>query len=377
MNRDVLHYPRIFVLGAGFSKPAGLPLAGELFPLVREDVRSSEGGTGFDRDVRMFLDYRRACGDLVADESSIDMEELLAFLDVEHYMGLRGTDTLSPAGNGCQLLIRQSICKQIHSRTPKATQLPRVYYRFAEQLRPGDVVITFNYDLVLERALEYVKRPYRRYRDRLREDFTQDNANADEVIVLKLHGSVDWVDSSARGEPSLDLRRRSWLEACRAAPLVDCPLPKGHVLRDLMVIGDLDSFYLVNSMWLSPPLILAPSPMKFVYGRPILDLWFGLGELGDFANGLAVIGFSLPSHDEYLRVLLYKIASNYLSQSAWSGRQDWAPSWRPTKVRMIDRQTDRENKDAYKRRYSFIDPELSKFCWDGFGEESIRFLFGR
>jgi hypothetical protein len=83
-------------------------------------------------------------------------------------------------------------------RTPSINDIPDLYISFAKTLRPYDTSITFNYDILLERALEAAHVPYRLFPDRLESvskfSATVDSREETEVIVLKMHGSVDWFD---------------------------------------------------------------------------------------------------------------------------------------------------------------------------------------
>jgi hypothetical protein len=110
---------RIFVLGAGFSRPAGLPIATELYAAVRSNIHSKHGSnTKFDRDVHDYLAYCQSCGDTKQTQKNLDLELLMSYLDIEHYLGLRGSDTWSSEGNESQLMIRRAIGEVIHARTP-------------------------------------------------------------------------------------------------------------------------------------------------------------------------------------------------------------------------------------------------------------------
>ena len=54
---------RIFLLEAGFSRPAGLPLASALYPAVKSLIERQHGtNTKFDRDVTYYLSYCNDCG---------------------------------------------------------------------------------------------------------------------------------------------------------------------------------------------------------------------------------------------------------------------------------------------------------------------------
>ena len=106
---------RIYLLGAGFSRSAGLPVASELFPLVRAAIEEKHGtDTKFHRDLRNYLSYCADCGVSGQQEESLDLEVFMSYLDIEHYLGLRGGDTWSREGNESQLMIKRAIGEVIH-----------------------------------------------------------------------------------------------------------------------------------------------------------------------------------------------------------------------------------------------------------------------
>lgn len=84
---------RILFLGAGFSKPAGLPLGFELWSEIRKRARILYGRAGkFHDDVQTYQAFRRECDGVDIPVSEIDFEEFLGFLDVEFFLRLRGGD---------------------------------------------------------------------------------------------------------------------------------------------------------------------------------------------------------------------------------------------------------------------------------------------
>ena len=137
--------PLHFVLGAGFSKPAGLPLGLELWPEIRARARGLEGRAGhFESDLKKYVEFRRACDNIDLDVEDVDFEEFMAFLDLEHFLGLRGSDTWSDDGNESQVVVKTLIAQILTERTPAKDQLPQIYYDFATALEPTDYVLTFN-----------------------------------------------------------------------------------------------------------------------------------------------------------------------------------------------------------------------------------------
>ena len=100
---------RIFLVGAGFSSPAGLPLGPELWREVRA---RGEGRSGraerFSSDLDLYLQYREESDGVSLAPNDIDFEEFLAFLDIEHRLGFAGSDTWSSSGNETQVMNKKS-----------------------------------------------------------------------------------------------------------------------------------------------------------------------------------------------------------------------------------------------------------------------------
>lgn len=375
---------RIFLLGAGFSRPAGLPVATELYPAVKGFIESQHGTeTKFDRDVGEYLKYCDDCGVGGQTKDSLDLEMLMSYLDIEHHLELRGSDTWSREGNESQLMIRKAIGKVIHDRTP--AKLPDCYLWFAEMLSPRDIVLSFNYDLVLEVALAQVGIPFRRYPHRFKSVNAHGgtlDSDTEELILLKLHGSLDWFDDSQFLDLQRSLQAQGVSNRCLhsvfdeperygAKPLVDGLLPPNDPLVHLHAIQDVSSYYAKDGGF-NAPFILSPSHVKFVYASPIMSLWNGLGRAGGYNLGVSVIGFSLPPHDEYIRVGMHQMLRNYASW--WN-----TPMLGALKdyVRFVDFKTDQVEKDAYVDRYRFAGADRSKFFFGGFGPDSLEFLFNQ
>lgn len=375
---------RIFVLGAGFSRPAGLPLATELFPLIQKNIEAHWGlETKFQRDLQDYLQYRKAC--LGLDEGEpVDFEQFMSYLDIEHYLGLRGSKTWSSEGNESQIMMRKAIGQIINDRTPSPDKLPDVYYRFADCLSVHDTVLTTNYDIVLERAFEHVGKPYRlfphRYKD-IGEGFNTIDSDDEEVVVLKLHGSVDWFDN----RHYIDLRDGLAEQGVTgsnlhtvfddpgrygAEPLVSGPRSPDDPLLHIYRLKKIDDYY-GRDRGFNAPFILSPSAVKFVYAGPILEFWNGMGRAGGWNLGISVVGFSLPHHDEYIKIGLYQMISNY--QVSWWDKK--MLDVLKDNVRLVDLRHDDASIKEYKEHYSFVDSDRAEYMFEGFSDEAVHFLF--
>jgi len=151
---------RIFIIGAGFSVHAGLPLGVQLFELVREVIRLKYGSDNkLEGDLEWYLKYRLRC-DGIPEEYPVDYEKFMSYLDLEHYLGLRGSDTWSEEGNESQLIIRNGIREVIYSKMPESPTAECI--KFCQRLLPKDKILTFNYDTLIEDTLDYLGKPYRR-----------------------------------------------------------------------------------------------------------------------------------------------------------------------------------------------------------------------
>lgn len=376
---------RIFVIGAGFSRPAGLPLACELYPEVKRRIEARHGcDTKFHRDLRNYISYRTSCNGHPLNENDIDLEEFLSYLDIEHYLGLRGSDTWSREGNESQLMIRRAIGEVIHSRTPPADRLPDCYYRFAENISTRDIILTLNYDVILERAFEHIGKPYRLFQNRYKsveKHFCTIDSDIEEVALLKLHGSLDWFDDRQYLETKQGFEEQGMghLEAHSVfdhreryslSPLAEGPRPVDDLLLHIHRARNIDAYYAQDRNF-GAPLILSPSHVKFVYAEPLLDFWRGMGRAGGYNLGISVVGFSLPMHDEYIRIGLYQMISNY--QESW-----WNEKMLDTlkdNVRLVDFRTTAEGVADFKTRYGFVDPTRAEYFFEGFGNHAVDFLF--
>ena len=372
-------------LGAGFSQPAGLPLGSELFREVRNLIRAKYGpNTVFERDLERYIEYVSACEGKAVGFDDIDYEEFLGFLDVEHFLRLTGSDTWSAEGNRSQLMVKCAIAEVLHRRTPK--EPPALHRAFARRLNPFDFVFTFNYDTLLESALEAENVPYRlfpqRYSKIARGMKTVDHSEESdgEVIVLKLHGSIDWCDSSGyeelvehmtaiHGDYEVEDPVFGVRPSVPSVPLTDGrgdsadPLRKIHRVQNLEPLIQLDH-------WSWSPLIFAPSAAKLPYLGRLRNLWWDSQGFGGANLSIGVVGYSLPPHDEYARQVLYHVFSNYTGYTPdleLEGRKK-------TPIRILDFAPADDSGADIRSRYRFADWSRTELRLDGFNESTVEWL---
>lgn len=376
---------RIFILGAGFSYAAGLPLAQELWNEVLNRARKIDWIIDeLDYELNEYNRFRKSRGEEVSS-NDFDFEDFLGFLDVEHSLGFQGSDTLTKEGNKLQLVLKWLIAQVIVERTPTPDNLPECYLEFAKTLQSHDLVITFNYDTVLEASLDMVGKPYRLFPTRYTEinemSGTVDSSH-DEVVILKLHGSVDWFDSSDYLDQE-QRRRRHGLNEPRdnlifgpksfvsTAPLLEGPQFDDNSLTTVhRITNGIKDLYRRRPPILTSPVLLAPSHMKVLYANRLKYFFWGLGQAGGLNLGLIVIGYSLPPHDDYARQILLRIFANY--QRSWWEEDCFGFKKKP--ALLIDLRNTSESEDNYKKSYSFVEQDKAQYYLRGFDSHAIDFI---
>lgn len=198
----------VFILGAGFSVPAGMPQATELLPLlvghlpVHEEMRAWLQDLG---DRLAWLSGAEGTGSPLA----LNIEQVFhyAHFDAETF---RLRQQLSPVGRhdgpatywadserieSWLQHLEEALVEVIVEKQEKADLAP--ISRWAEIVDVDDTVVTFNYDTLAETALTSLGKPWN--------NATHRPGDAG-IAVCKLHGSVDWIVAArAKGFQFLDL----------------------------------------------------------------------------------------------------------------------------------------------------------------------------
>lgn len=377
---------RIIILGAGFSKPAGLPMATELWQeiLARSEFLWGRANK-FNEDLDNYIAYRRDSEGILLSRDSIDFEEFLGFLDIEHYLGLRGSDTWSTDGNEGQVVVKTMIGEILSQHMPSPDTIPELYLEFARRLQPHDYVFTFNYDVLLERALDAVGKPYRLFPDRYRtigKNINTIDSSKEEVTILKLHGSIDWFDKSGY----LELEKHYRQQGASILPthpvfnsnvewgmrrILEGPRSPDDPLLNMYRVARIEDLYRKKILFLATPWILTPSTNKVIYASPLREFWDGIGRAGGWNFGMAIIGYSLPRHDQYARQVIYSLVTNY-QQTSW-GRDIYG--LKKTPLVLVDSRTNSETVRQYMDNYRFVDWEKTTLCFDGFDHAAIDRVF--
>jgi SIR2-like domain len=374
---------RAVLLGAGFSVSAGLPLANDLW----KEVCRRAGRVGhFREDLDYYIEFKERTEGLRLQREEVNFEEFLGFLDVEHYLGLRGPDTWSEDGNESQVIVKTLIAQILTERMPTADSIPSLYLRFAEKLQPWDRVITFNYDILLERACERVGKPYRlapmRYTSISNRSALIDDSSDDEVAILKMHGSIDWFSrkhyrvrqESAHNDGYPDYVPDDPIfnspRNLRTVPLVAGARFDDDPLREVHRVLDIERLYADPPFLLATPTLIAPSTAKVVYAQQLGEYWHGKAYDGAHRFRMVIIGYSLPLHDDYARQVIYRLVTNYQDIPA-----EWVDSRRQKEpMIMVDFRKTPGQQAQLRERYRFIAWSKTREFFDGLNQDVIAAL---
>ncbi len=396
--------PRAFVLGAGFSALAGLPTAQNLLHHVRAEARNLVGPDNpLERSLSSYKRYREHT--TCVQDPKIDLEQFVEYMDHRHFLQFNGAETNTEA-NADQRLLRQATALTLLRHTPPAEDLPKAYHVFATGLRPGDVVLTFNYDLIIESLLDLYNRRYQRYpldygdekRNRNMPSHLSSEPNPP-IVVMKLHGSVDWVDQHyfdagiewiAQQYDTRDAYEHALdynpLGSHPTEPLVDSGEGPDNPLGSIRVLSDPMKYFESGpaAPFRHPPMILAPSYAKLAYGARFAPLWRILGDLPYDISGLAFIGYSIPKGDSHARQAIYNLVNGYedamfdpenygLHEPIAPDSDEWlnvGENETISRIQVVNWAKSPDEKKALHKAYRFFPAYSTDFVYSGFDTPS-------
>lgn len=264
--------PNIVVLGAGFSKSFGVPLANELLKEVVDNYGTSFGSI---RYINEFI-----------NDFYPDIEVGKEYPDIEDFLAM--TETAAAYSS-----IRNSSNPGYYWRLSKITELMKTlnkvlgdYLWEFQRSTPSELItsvdkllayiggnpvfVSFNYDLLLETALVGLGRK-----------FTYGlSHNLDEISIIKPHGSINWFSTG-----TLNFKPLTFIGTAIEVPLT------------------LDKANLTLKKWKESHIII-PSPVKRIELFELKKMWTGFASATNNAATVTSIGYSMPITDKLSRFVL-------------------------------------------------------------------------
>lgn len=275
---------RVFILGAGFSAGADIPMTGTLLAKAMILCRAEASGL-----CERIDNYARMAGGLgdeaEVDYTAVDFAELCTFLEFNELREYAGGERWSDAGSREKLALRFYLAKTIARLTPRPADIPPLYLRFAEQLHRGDHVITFNWDTLLEIALL-----------RVGKDFTYNGDTSGAIRLSKLHGSINW----RLGEPSDYFSRPVNTLGWEPLGYLNPPLVPIEIYQTRRL---LDSRVWDSYGWSreTEPFLVLPGQGKAYDVRSNAWNWYKPENFFCYTHDIYIIGLSLAPDDFFIK----------------------------------------------------------------------------
>lgn len=301
---------RVLVLGAGLSAVVGLPLGGQLLPRIRERLAAERAS----RTQRWHFpdidgpDIENGIAALFADPDPLftDIEAILTKFDAfrgfaaEAFRSREGVRVIPDVLRHGSTALRRWLCRVLDAeqRAARDHRDLAAVEQIVASLVPGDVVITFNYDTIVEWCLAHrsVRWVYP-----VRGTMVEDAVN-----VCKPHGSLNWT-LFPRGTVPLHPELFESINGGHGTTPIPRSFGLGRRRADRVVRSvqaPLDYLDPGTSQSDEGVVLVAPTRHK------LFDHWLLWGQarvavdaLAD-AREVAVIGYSLPDADDVAHLLL-------------------------------------------------------------------------
>ncbi|HMV29738.1 MAG TPA: hypothetical protein PKE23_10155 [Anaerolineales bacterium] len=291
---------RVFVLGAGFSAAAGVPLTNELLQMAFTLFADECPGI-YSRVEGYALESIAQEGDL--DVSRLNFSDLCTFLEFVELREYGGGERWSENGSREKLALRFFLAKALAACTPNGDNIPQLYIDFALQLQPRDIIISFNWDGLLEAALSAVGKKY-----------TYDRSDDHAIAIYKLHGSLNW----RLGEPKrLDGNppKLPWAKLDFGSGMMDRHL---YCTMDLLNRKTWQRFPPLSEV---DPYLVLPGYGKAFDVRANAPLWYKPEFNFAFTHDVYIIGLSLAHDDFFIKSFFLSNLPYIQSYSGVEGRK--------------------------------------------------------
>jgi NAD-dependent SIR2 family protein deacetylase len=294
----------VFILGAGASKHTGAPLMVDFLGKA-DELRKAEKVGEFKPDFDLVFDAISKL-QIVHSKSELDLdniESVFAAFEMGRLINRLpqiSTDRIKTLIVSIKRLILKTLEQTITYPVRDKKILPTSYYNaFAELINDLNQegiqnrcsIITFNYDLALDHALNFNGHP---------PDYCllESQEKKGHIPILKLHGSLNWTRCSKCGEIiPLDLNDFFQKHGSRLfSEKKSVILPMGSLLSS----SDIKH---CNQEVEPEPIIIPPTWNKTEHHQHLSKVWSRAASELSEAEKIFVSGYSLPESDYFFRFL--------------------------------------------------------------------------
>jgi hypothetical protein len=186
---------RVFILGAGFSKQMGMPLATELTALLRRKFEQSDHEEALEWFAWLDERVRWINGNQETGPHAVNIEEVF---DLAHFdaltwrmrqqmcpLGRNSGDTPYATARGIEAWLsymEDDLAEVIWDCQQEALRRADNIVNFAICVGQADTVVTFNYDTLLEQIMSQAGKAWH-----------YGFGASEGTLILKMHGSLNWI----------------------------------------------------------------------------------------------------------------------------------------------------------------------------------------
>lgn len=279
---------RVFVIGAGVSASCGIPIARDILRYAILDLRRRSASEA--HRVHSLLRFLYPAFDKELGNYP-NIEDFLNFIEVAKDFNAEFVESTLWSADKLRKVNRitlKAVTDYIWSLMGDATKQRSVNDFVKNNLRAGDTIITFNWDLTMERALEdYPGDPGFEYR--------YSRKKSADFVLLKPHGSVDWFE-------------RTKLKGMKCEKKVE-----KHD-DELCYYPNFDHSENPELGRVAPVIVPPVSSKNFKY-RFLHRIWGDVLRSVSDATEMHILGYSLPREDQFAKFVFRRAIRNNLSAS--------------------------------------------------------------
>jgi hypothetical protein len=276
----------VFFLGAGFSRALQLPNTAELLIEAHKLAKS--------KNLAIESKLREAYKYFYPEESATFVPDVVDFFSVlRAYEDVSGTGGGGPprfAGGfkhpGLLTELRMVVVRLLCDRLRNLVIPPSGWANVDAIVKPGNVIITSNWDLFVERYAAL-----RQIRVRL-----GGSPDSETLTLIKLHGSVDWTEQRFRKTGIQDQDFAALRELQNTDRRWPIKIQPEDVLRIRAVENLSKSWQFIKARTSRPHMIMMTQG-KTVDVEPIQSMWDDAYVALCAAREVRLIGYSLPTDD--------------------------------------------------------------------------------
>jgi len=288
----------VFLLGAGVSSAFKLPNT----PALLKELDSAAAGwgeVGADLKSRLTQAYEFLYPDAIYHHYQPDVVDFFSALSAFVGMGTGWPGTSLKDGPELLRRLKRGIAHLLITKERAIdTNALRRHSYLSRVVRPGNIVITTNWDTLVERFAELNDIPLRRAA-------SSGKFRDTEVVLLKLHGSIDWCAPGAASRPWTDVDYAALREQQYGGTQYTIPITTESEPDQLVRIRSSWSalWQTVSSRAREPWLVTMVTGKQDELG-PLQSVWRDAYAALGRAHVLEIAGYSLPADDVEVRTLL-------------------------------------------------------------------------